>query len=283
MPDNGDNIALLLRAISTGLRGIFVLRLRFPWTQYEIGDLQVGPYQDVRILLVDITDSSLTFTGPVALEENAILSVSGVVSAVTFQGRVDVAEGASLWIGHRADQSNALATNTVSFQGNVDVRGTSLRVEGIINLLEFPGGLQVSPASSALIQSLSPSSVKVAMGTKDTEVRGCLVTNPCDAGILSRGAALTISDCELYECEDAVRHTYGDRLTLVRCQIRNIDGDGICSIPKISLLEDVTFESIGRHEVMCKAGVLRKVTSPVVEPPPPPPVPVSQLPYGPAG
>ena len=46
-------------------------------------------------------------------------------------------------------------------------------------------------------------------------------------------------------------------------------------------LEDVTFESIGRHEVMCKAGVLRKVTSPVVEPPPPPPVPVSQLPYGP--
>ena len=125
--------------------------------------------------------------------------------------------------------------------------------------------------------------VKVAMGTKDTEVRGCLVTNPCDAGILSRGAALTISDCELYECEDAVRHTYGDRLTLVRCQIRNIDGDGICSIPKISLLEDVTFESIGRHEVMCKAGVLRKVTSPVVEPPPPPPVPVSQLPYGPAG
>ena len=125
--------------------------------------------------------------------------------------------------------------------------------------------------------------VKVQMGTKDTEVRGCLVTNPCDAGILSRGAALTISDCELYECEDAVRHTYGDRLTLVRCQIRNIDGDGICSIPKISLLEDVTFENIGRHEVMCKAGVLRRVTSPIVEPPPPPPVPVSQLPYGPAG
>ena len=125
--------------------------------------------------------------------------------------------------------------------------------------------------------------VEVQMGTKDTEVRGCLITNPCDAGILSRGAALTISDCELYECEDAVRHTYGDRLTLVRCQIRNIDGDGICSIPKISLLEDVTFENIGRHEVMCKAGVLRKVTSPIVEPPPPPPVPVSQLPYGPAG
>jgi len=143
--------------------------------------------------------------------------------------------------------------------------------------------LTLSGAGAAVVNCDLREGVNVERGTKDTCVQGCLVTNPCDAGILSRGAGLTIRDCELYECEDAVRHTYGDRLTLVRCQIRDIDGDGIRSIPKISLLEDVSFDNIGRHEIMCKAGVLRKVTTPAAPPPLPPPVPVSQLPFGPAG
>ena len=181
-------------------------------------------------------------------------------------GRVDVvvAEGSTL-------------TGTIKVPAGVRLVGSAGTRPVITNTLTLNGD------GAGVMNCDLREGVKVQMGTKDTEVRGCLVTNPCDAGILSRGAALTISDCELYECEDAVRHTYGDRLSIIRCQIRNIDGDGICSIPKISLLEDVIFENIGRHEVMCKAGVLRKVTSPIVEPPPPPPVPVSQLPYGPAG
>ena len=68
--------------------------------------------------------------------------------------------------------------------------------------------------------------VKVQMGTKERRC-GVFVTNRATPGYSA--VRLAISDCELYECEDMAPR--GDRLTY-KMQIRNIDGDGICSIPK---------------------------------------------------
>ena len=98
-----------------------------------------------------------------------------------------------------------------------------------------------------------------------TSVGAQAVPTAADFG---RGAELALEDCVIHDCEDGVSHTYGEGLTLRRCRLHACDCDGIFSVPKIRLLEDVSFVEIGRHEVHCAAGVARTIGTP-----PPPPAP----------
>ena len=95
-------------------------------------------------------------------------------------------------------------------------------------------------------------------------LKRCLVSNAGDTGVASEAASLKLEHCVVDGCEDGVVVTRGSA-SVVGTAIRNCDCDGIFSVPKIQLLQDVTFDAIGRHEVNCKAGVVKTVGAAAAE------------------
>ncbi|KAH8093435.1 hypothetical protein JL720_4569 [Aureococcus anophagefferens] len=100
--------------------------------------------------------------------------------------------------------------------------------------------------------------VTCSRGARAVALKRCLVSNAGDTGVASEAASLKLEHCVVDGCEDGVVVTRGSA-SVVGTAIRNCDCDGIFSVPKIQLLQDVTFDAIGRHEVNCKAGVVKTV------------------------
>ncbi|KAH8061164.1 hypothetical protein JL722_4465 [Aureococcus anophagefferens] len=107
------------------------------------------------------------------------------------------------------------------------------------------------------VRGLTVSAATCARG-RAVALKRCLVSNAGDTGVASEAASLKLEHCVVDGCEDGVVVTRGSA-SVVDTAIRNCDCDGIFSVPKIQLLQDVTFDAIGRHEVNCKAGVVKTV------------------------
>ncbi|KAK7241480.1 hypothetical protein SO694_00058158 [Aureococcus anophagefferens] len=106
--------------------------------------------------------------------------------------------------------------------------------------------------------------VTCSRGARAVALKRCLVSNAGDTGVASEAASLKLEHCVVDGCEDGVVVTRGSA-SVVDTAIRNCDCDGIFSVPKIQLLQDVTFDAIGRHEVNCKAGVVKTVGAAAAE------------------
>ena len=106
--------------------------------------------------------------------------------------------------------------------------------------------------------------VTCSRGARAVALKRCLVSNAGDTGVASEAASLKLEHCVVDGCEDGVVVTRGSA-SVVGTAIRNCDCDGIFSVPKIQLLQDVTFDAIGRHEVNCKAGVVKTVGAAAAE------------------
>jgi hypothetical protein len=73
-----------------------VLRLRGKDQTFQIPQLKIQPYQDVRIVSTATGSSKLTFASSVTLPTDAKLSISGTMSALTFTSSVSLATNAKL-------------------------------------------------------------------------------------------------------------------------------------------------------------------------------------------
>ena len=113
--------------------------------------------------------------------------------------------------------------------------------------------------------------VACARGAKNCAVRRCEVSNVGDSAVESEAASLRVEHCVIGDCEDGIKVTRGC-LFVSDSTIENCDCDGIFSTPKIQLLKRVTFgETIGRHRINCKAGVVTTIGDEASAAPTPPP------------
>eukprot|EP01051_Picozoa_sp_SAG22_P003434 SAG22_NODE_166_length_16765_cov_30.782791_16_plen_1401_part_00 len=103
-----------------------------------------------------LSESALTFHGAISVGERSSLSIRAAAGSVSFGSRISAPDAATVVL--------SLTAEMVTFEGSVETgAGSSLRIDGTIGILSFLVGLRTGGTTA--IQSASPSSIAVAMGT----------------------------------------------------------------------------------------------------------------------
>ena len=129
------DIAAFVSKVQEAAPGLYGLQLSSAGQAFVLSELSVATGQDVRVFST-AAGSSIEFGGDVHVDgTDAVLVVRGLMTSLLFSGATSVSTGGSL------------------------------SIEGTIDYLEFPAGLEVAAASTAAILSSTDRSIKVALGT----------------------------------------------------------------------------------------------------------------------
>ena len=129
------DIAAFVSKVQEAAPGLYGLQLSTAGQAFVLSELSVATGQDVRVFST-AAGSSIEFGGDVHVDgTDAVLVVRGLMTSLLFSGATSVSTGGSL------------------------------SIEGTIDYLEFPAGLEVAAASTAAILSSTDRSIKVALGT----------------------------------------------------------------------------------------------------------------------
>jgi hypothetical protein len=212
---DGTDIAGFVAAISSGLPGMYVLRLLGHAQSFAVASLStIFPYQDVRVVSAATGDSSVEFQSNLEVKAAGQLTISGTLAGLTFSS------GTSLNIISGGAVSLPSALTTLEFGGTLTLgEGVALTIPDSAELttLDFGGAVTLSEGAaltipdSAVLTSLTFGGTLTLGEGVALSIPGAALTT-LDFGshvTLGEGAALTIPDSAVL-----TSLTFGGTLTL---------------------------------------------------------------------
>jgi hypothetical protein len=140
---DGSTISAIIAAIGSGLPGMYVLRLRGKDQTFQIPQLKIQPYQDVRIVSTATGSSKLKFTSSVTLATDAKLAMSG---------RLAIDMGILMFAMH-----HSINAGTVTFGGSaLTLFGPAAAWRGAVHG-SLPGTVTIQPPAGGQRLTISRS------------------------------------------------------------------------------------------------------------------------------